>query len=104
MNAPYCSLKPPPPAEGKEELQLLSQREVNRLAAKYAIAFLKTHLVGETGYQHMLTPGWARTREPNIEFFVTEPRNATSLGEDPSTFRYFLHPGVLSEPVKKDPE
>lgn len=80
----------------------LLQGEVNRLAAKYAIAFLKTHLLGEPGYKDMLTTDWALTYESNVEFFVTEPKNATALPEDPTTFRYFLHPGVLSDPTPKD--
>ena len=76
MNQPWCSAA-------------LPQGEANRLAATYAIAFLKTNLAGETGYQHILTPGYALTREDNIQFFVTEPKNATALGEDPTTFPYF---------------
>lgn len=77
---------------------------MQRLAAKYAIAFLKTQLAGETGYQQILTPGWALTMETDVEFFVTEPKNATSLGEDPPTFLYFLHqPGSRTERAEKDP-
>jgi len=83
---------------------VLAQPDVNRLAAKYAIAVLKTHLAGETGYQHILTPGWALTSEQHIEFFVTEPENATALGEDPAGFKYFLHqPGSLTGQAVKDP-
>lgn len=69
----------------------LNQPEVLRLAAQYAVAFLKTHLAGEHGHQNMLTPGWALAREDHIEFFVTEPRNPTALAEDPATFLYFPH-------------
>ena len=76
LNQPWCATA-------------LHQGEVNRLAAQYAIAFLKTNLAGETGYQHILTPGYSLTREDNIEFFLTEPKNATALGEDPTTFPYF---------------
>lgn len=59
LSAPQCS-------------SALPQLEVNRLAAKYAIAFLKTYLAGESGYQAILTPGWALTRERDVEFFVTD--------------------------------
>ena len=34
-----------------------SNAEIRRLAMKCAIAFLTTNLVGENGYQHILTPG-----------------------------------------------
>jgi hypothetical protein len=44
----------------------------HQLVNKYMIAFLKTQLARETGYQRILTPGWAIKREPDIEFFVTE--------------------------------
>jgi hypothetical protein len=45
---------------------------VHGLVNQYTAAFLKTNLAREPGYQNMLTPGWALTREPYIEFFVTE--------------------------------
>lgn len=64
----------------------------NRLVAKYAIAFLKTHLVGEAGYQSLMTPGAALKSSPTIEFFVTEKRNPNSIDEDwPEYFVYFPH-------------
>ena len=69
----------------------LAQLEVNRLAARYAIAFLKTWLAGEAGYQHVLWPGWALTKETDVDFFVTEPWNRHAHGENATTFRYFLH-------------
>lgn len=56
--------------------------ETQRLATKYLVAFLKTQLVGETGYQHLLTPGWALTSEPEVEFFVTERTNAHATYEN----------------------
>ena len=92
MAAPQCSTA-------------LPQIEVNRLAAKYAIAFLKTHLAGETGYQHMLTPGWALTREADIEFFVTEKREGESPDEEwPGYFWYFPHqPGSARIRAERDP-
>ena len=90
LQQPWCGLA-----------TVLPQREVTRLSAKYAIAFLKAHLVGDRRYQPFLTPGWA-LGEPNVELFVTEPGSAQSLGEDPATFRYFLYQGMLSPPVEKD--
>lgn len=58
--APFSDAIPPPLA--------------HQLVNKYMIAFLKTQLAGETGYQRILTPGWAIKREPDIEFFVTEKK------------------------------
>ena len=85
--------------------------EVERLATKYAIAFLKTHLTGEPGYQHILTPGWAITSEQNIEFFVTERTNAHATEENlpcqvPTcpAFGYFPNQaGSQREQAERDP-
>jgi predicted dienelactone hydrolase len=83
---------------------VLDQREVNRLSAQYAVAFLKTHLAREANYQPILTPGWAITREINIRFFVTEPKSPTSLGEDPAVFRFFPYQqGGVIEQANTDP-
>src|SRR5262245_17993390 len=75
---PYCAT---PTVDG---VQILGQAEVIRLATQYALAFLKTYLVGEAGYQKVLTPGWTLNHEENVEFFVTEPTS-----DDPTTFLYF---------------
>lgn len=89
----------------------LPSLEVQRLATKYAIAFLKTQLAGEQGYQHILTPGWAITSEQNIEFFVTERTNAHATEENlpcnvptcPS-FGYFVNqPGSQRAQAERDP-
>jgi hypothetical protein len=79
--------------------------EAKRLAAKYMIAFLKTELVHEQGYQHILTPGYALNSEEFIEFFVTEKRNPNSTEEDwPDVFWYFPHqPGSEQFQAEKDP-
>jgi predicted dienelactone hydrolase len=76
------------------------QAEVARLAAQYTIAFLKTYLVGQDGYQRILTPGWAITHETAIRFFVTEPTS-----NDPTTFLYFPYQrgGGLLEDFKEPP-
>ena len=78
----------------------------HQLVNKYMIAFLKTHLAGETGDQHMLTPGWAITREPDIEFFVTEKKNPNAIDKDrPDMFTYFINQsGSETAKAYKDPE
>jgi len=78
---------------------------VHTLRTKFTIAFLKTNLVGETGYQRMLTPGWALTREPYTHFFVTEKRNPHSIDDDwPDHFIYFPYQsGSLQARAEKDP-
>ena len=69
-----------PPAEGRT------------IITRYMLAFLKTQLLGETGYQRMLTPGWALKHEPGVEFFETEKRSPESIDEQwPSFFTYFPH-------------
>jgi predicted dienelactone hydrolase len=83
----------------------LPAMETQRLATKYAIAFLKTNLAREPGYQHILTPGWALTAETHIEFFVTEKTNANvtvenlpCLSGSCPAFRYFPNqPGSRHE-------
>ena len=69
-----------PPAEGRA------------IITRYMLAFLKTNLLGETGYQPMLTPGWALTQETLVEFFETEKRNPNSIYEEwPDFSVYFAH-------------
>ncbi len=79
--------------------------EAYRLTNKYVIAFLKTNLSKETGYQNILTPGYAITREPRIEFFVTEKSNPNAIDEDwPGYYLYFMHqPGKAQAKAPKDP-
>ena len=77
------------------------------IANKYAVAFLKTVLAREPGYQDMLTPGWALNRESLVEFFVTEKRNpnaVTAAYGDGQYYLYFPHqPGSEQARGKKDP-
>jgi hypothetical protein len=75
------------------------------LITQYMIAFLKTNLAGEQGYQNLLTPGSA-LKEPYIEFFVTEKRNPNAIDEDwPGDYLYFMHqPGSGQANAAKDPE
>jgi len=84
--------------------QVTPVAEVHRLVNQYTIAFLKTNLLGAPGYQQWLTPGWAQTREPLTEFFVTEKRNSRSIDEDwPDNFIYFMHqPGSEQARAAKD--
>jgi dienelactone hydrolase len=79
--------------------------EVHRLVGQYMVAFLKTYLAGERGYQSILTPGWAQVREPLIEFFVTEKRNPNAIDEEwPADFVYFMHqPGSEQARGPKNP-
>ena len=87
----------------------LSSSESNRLMAKYAVAFLKTVLAGESGYRNILTPGYALTREQYVEFFVTEKRSPSSIEEDwpfawPSFKIYFQHqPGSAQAKAARKP-
>lgn len=83
----------------------LPTAEARRLVHFYAIAFLRTVLNGATEYRSMLTPGWALTNEPNIEFFVTEKRAAQAIDDDwPGYFTYFMHqPGRAQAFGEKDP-
>jgi hypothetical protein len=78
----------------------------HQLVNKYMIAFLKTQLEGKVGYQHILTPGWAIKREPDIEFFVTEKKNPNAIDEDwPDMFTYFINQrGSETAKAYKDPE
>jgi dienelactone hydrolase len=73
---------------------------------KYTVAFLKTVLAGEPGYQDMLTPGWA-LEQSLVEFFVTEKRNPKAVRDDPGFGEYFLYfphqPGSEQARGKKDP-
>jgi hypothetical protein len=77
------------------------------IANKYAVAFLKTVLAREPGYQDMLTPGWALNRESLVEFFVTEKRNPNAVKEEPGFGAYYLYfphqPGSEQARGKKDP-
>ena len=88
----YCSA-PLPPLETK------------RIITKYTVAFLKTNLSGEPGYQRFLTPGHALTSEGMVEFFETEKRNPEAIHDSwPDEFIYFKHqPGSEKANALKDP-
>jgi predicted dienelactone hydrolase len=64
--------------------------EIGNLTTRYMIAFLKTVLVGGTGYKEMLTTDYAVKNEPFIEFFETEQGSPISPDED-GYFSYFKH-------------
>jgi dienelactone hydrolase len=83
----------------------MPHQEVTSLITKYMVGFLKTELVGESGYKNLLTPGWALTQESAIEFFVTEKKSPHSINEDwPDWFAYFLHqPGSAQAIGATDP-
>jgi len=63
------------------DASLTPYQTANAIVWRYTIAFLKTHLAGVHGYQHVLTPGWAVSREPFTMFFVNEKKN----GRTPNT-------------------
>jgi len=87
----YCPKEPVPPDE------------VGNLTTRYMIAFLKTVLVGETGYKEMLTTSYALENEPFIEFFETE-QGSPLLRDEEAYFSYFMHqPGTLQAKALKDP-
>jgi predicted dienelactone hydrolase len=46
--------------------------EGHRIVTKYMIAFLKTLVLHERGQAQILTPGYAITREKNVELYWTE--------------------------------
>jgi hypothetical protein len=75
----------------------VSQAELGNLTTQYMIAFLKTFLVGETGYKEMLTPGYALKNEPFVEFFVTEQGSPNSPDEE-GYFSYFKHQPGTEQP------
>lgn len=63
----------------------LEGAEVRRIVVQYMLAFL-------TDLRPVLTPGHALTREPNVEFFVTERRNPAAIDDEwPDLFTYFMH-------------
>lgn len=93
--------------------------EVQRLISLYSVSFLRTALVGDPGLDYDLTPGWALTREPLAEVFVTEKRNPNAFEDDclasgaqdpspscpdPHLFLYFPHqPGKEKAFGEKEP-
>jgi hypothetical protein len=86
-------------------VDVLPYPESLRIITQYATSFLETVLNGSSGYQPILTPGWALTREPNVEFFVTEKKSPQSIDEEwPGFFIYFMHqPGRQKAFGEKDP-
>jgi hypothetical protein len=87
----YCPKEPAPPDE------------IGNLTTRYMIAFLKTVLVGETGYQEMLTTGYTLKNEPFIEFFETEQGSSDTPDEE-GYFSYFKHqPGTERAKALKNP-
>jgi len=81
------------------------------LATKYMVAFLRTNLCGEQGYQKMLTPGYVLKKEPGLEFFVNEPGHPNAI-EDwpgwpamPDEYYCFPHqPGSDQFKAEKNPK
>ena len=80
-------------------------QKVQDLVTMYMVAFLKVNIVGDPGYQYLLTPGYALKNEPLAEFFVTEKQNGRPNKPDwPEYFTYFMHqPGSQTAQALKDP-
>jgi predicted dienelactone hydrolase len=78
--------------------------EFGNLTSQYMIAFLKSILAGETGYQEMLTPGYALENEPFVEFFVTE-QGSSNTPDEAGYFSYYMHqPGGERAKALQDPQ
>ena len=79
--------------------------EVHTLVGQYMVAFLDKTLLKENRYKRLLTPGYALTRQPLIEFFNNEKRSPNSIDEDwPDDFIYFMHqPGSDTAHAAKSP-
>jgi predicted dienelactone hydrolase len=87
----YCPKEPVPPDE------------IGNLTTRYMVAFLKTVLVGEKGYEEMLTTDYALENEPFIEFFETEAGSPDETVEE-GYFSYFKHqPGTERATALKEP-
>lgn len=66
--------------------------EVRDIVGKYVAAFLKTHLSGEDGYQHILTPEYALASDTIVELFTRERVPASDITEEwPPDSTYFRH-------------
>ncbi len=78
---------------------------VQDIVTMYMIAFLKANVAGDHSYQYILTPGYALTEQPLVEFFVTEKRNGVKVTEEwPDYFFYFMHqPADGHAKALKDP-
>jgi dienelactone hydrolase len=92
------------PAQVQVELERLPCNDASltpyataeRILWRYAVSFGKTQLAGAPGYQRFLTPGWAITREPDVQFYETEKRNGlTPTVEFPDETWFFqVQPGI----------
>jgi len=78
---------------------------VQDIVTMYMIAFLKANVAGDHSYQHILTPGYALTEQPLVEFFVTEKATGKEVTENwPDYFFYFMHqPAKDRAKALKDP-
>lgn len=74
-------------------------QDVSRVVTQYMVAFLKHRFDFEPRVRTMLTPGYALTNEPLVEFFVTEKRSPRSIDENwpnwPDEFVYFAHQNAV---------
>ncbi len=65
---------------------------VRDVVGRYAVAFLKTHLAGETGYERWLAPEWTAANDPHAELFVRERVPAPAISSEwPADGTYYRH-------------
>jgi hypothetical protein len=65
---------------------------VRDVTGRYAVAFLKTHLAGESGYERWLAPGWAAANDCHAELFTRERVSAAAIGSEwPADDTYYRH-------------
>jgi predicted dienelactone hydrolase len=74
----FCS----DPDEGNGGYPLLDPHLANQLVTQTAIAFLKTHLLGEPGYAQYLSPRWIWGHQPELGLFRTEEGGESHYGVD----------------------
>ena len=71
---------------------------VRDIVGLYTTAFLKTHLLGESGYAHILTPAWTQANQPLVQLFERErvPRTEIpDIPEWPADSTYFRYPSEV---------
>jgi hypothetical protein len=72
-----------------DDPSLTPYQDANELVWRYAVAFLRTELADDPGFQRLLTPGWAVVHEPFATFYVNERKNGLAPPDrfgDPSFY------------------
>lgn len=71
---------------------------VRDLVGLYTAAFLKTHLLGKSGYEQVLTPAWTRANQPLVQLFERErvrPADIPDTPEWPGDETYYRYPSEV---------